>query len=158
MSFHGEGRVCVCCGEQTSTDYGQLQAIFSARERWDTCLSKHRPRVASCFASMSIWLGPASQLPGQLQAFWPDLNSEDGPRGPGTAPALRVEPGRLPILTKLWDELTPNVLQNLWAAHTDTGNCHDEIRCTCVPERRYLSQHSLLSDVPFCHLSQVSGQ
>lgn len=41
------------------------------------------------------------RLPEQLHAFWPDLNSEDGPRGPGTAPELRAESGRLPILTKL---------------------------------------------------------
>lgn len=51
-----------------------------------------------------------SQLPGQLNAFWPDLNSEDDPRGPGTAPRLKVEPGRLPIPARLRDQLAANIL------------------------------------------------
>lgn len=49
------------------------------------------------FISMSIWPGSGSQFPEPLQAFWPDLNSKEGPRGPGIAPELGVESGRLPI-------------------------------------------------------------
>ena len=43
--------------------------------------------------------GVSLQLPEKLQALWPDLNLEDGPRGPGTDPGLRVEPRRLLIPT-----------------------------------------------------------
>ena len=57
--------------------------------------------VTSCFTSMSIWPGSGSQLPEQLQAFWPDLNPKGVSRGPGIASGFRVESGRLPIPTKL---------------------------------------------------------
>lgn len=84
---------------QMITEDGQLQATFSARKERD--VFQNRPMEASYFASMSIWPGSGSQLPEQLQAFWPDLNSKEISRGPGMAPKLRVESGRLPIPTKL---------------------------------------------------------
>lgn len=112
--------VCVCVCErvcmhantrrenQASIDSLAIAGhILCWRERGDRCLSKHGPMVASCVMSMSIWPGSGSQLPEQLQAFWPDLNSEDGPRGPGIAPELRVESGRLPIPTTPRHGLTP---------------------------------------------------
>ena len=60
-------RACVAVGEIRLRRQSAQQAV-SLPERGDRCLSKHRPVVASCFASRSIWPGSGSQLPEQLVA------------------------------------------------------------------------------------------
>jgi len=91
-------RACVAVGEIRLCRPSAQQAILSARRQMPF---KTQTVVASCFTSMSIWPGSGSQLPEQLQAFWPDLNPKGVSRGPGIASGFRVESGRLPIPTKL---------------------------------------------------------